>query len=86
MFHQRRLPGSWFALDPEYSIVAFKIVSVLPLLELRCCKQPVTCVLVSRGYIVPARINIWKAERLQASCFGVFWIGHLYGVVQANAL
>jgi hypothetical protein len=35
---------------------------------------------------VPARINIWKAERLQASCFGVFWIGHLYGVVQANAV
>lgn len=74
MLHQRRLPSSWFALDPKYSIVALKVFPIPPLPELECFKKPVTRVLMSWGYVVLTIIDVGEAKRTQACYFNQFCI------------
>jgi hypothetical protein len=37
---------------------------MLPLLEYRCCEEPVACILMSLGYVILTSINSEETERL----------------------
>jgi hypothetical protein len=49
--HQRRLASTGVSLYPQHTIVAFKIASVLPLLEFTALEKPIASAFVSSFFL-----------------------------------